>query len=298
MDRLKRLEKEIEALRSDLVRLQGELTLVREEVGAHRHPLQELLRQRGLQVLSHGERSRVLVPPDATQAERETFYAFMRRYSFRLFLRDLIQFPSGEDLKVLTRYCSMETVKNYLRYLSDVRIVEFGPHRRYRLLVPEIHSFGPTLEWYVREVFHREFLAPALFNVRIRHTLHGGDYDVVALLSGHLVYVEVKSSPPRGVEAPAVAAFLKRLGDLRPRMAVFLVDTELRMYDKIVPLFSDALREAGRGPNEWAVVRLVDEIFHVRHALYLLNSRKGIYSNLRLCFRDFLHWEGEARLPV
>ncbi len=138
------------------------------------------------------------------------------------------------------------------------------------------------------EILQREFMAPALFNVRLQNTRHGGDYDVIALVSGHLVYVEVKSSPPRGVELPAVSAFLNRLGDLQPRLAVFLVDTELRMKDKIVELFAEALAVDHEPAESYEVERLVDEIFHIRHAVYLVNSRKGIYSNLRCCFRDFL----------
>jgi hypothetical protein len=140
----------------------------------------------------------------------------------------------------------------------------------------------------VSEILQREFMAPALFNVRLQNTRHGGDYDVIALVSGHLVYVEVKSSPPRGVELPAVSAFLNRLRDLQPRVAVFLVDTELRMKDKIVELFTEALAVDRELTESYEVERLVDEIFHIRHAVYLVNSRKGIYSNLRCCFRDFL----------
>jgi hypothetical protein len=134
-------------------------------------------------------------------------------------------------------------------------------------------------------------MAPALFNARLRLTLHGGDYDVISTVAGHLAYVEVKSSPPRGVELPAVSAFLNRMEDLGPEVAVFLVDTELRMRDKIVPLFAEALRQMGRSSREWPITRLMNEIFHIRHTIYLINSSKGIYSNLRVCLRAFLRKE-------
>jgi hypothetical protein len=142
----------------------------------------------------------------------------------------------------------------------------------------------------VSQIFRREFLAPSLFNIRVKNTLHGGDYDVLALMSGYLVYTEVKSSPPRGVEIQAVSAFLKRIEDLLPHTAFFLVDTELRMRDKIVPLFTEALsKRSGQRGAECCPVRLFDEIFHVGHGIYLINSRKGIYTNLRRCLRDFFH---------
>jgi Holliday junction resolvase-like predicted endonuclease len=192
----------------------------------------------------------------------------------------------------------MRTVRAYLKDLAELGIVVFDGDRSYRLISKQISSFGPTLEWYVSEILQREFMAPALFNVRLQNTCHGGDYDVIALVGGHLVYVEVKSSPPRGVELPAVSAFLNRLGDLQPQMAVFLVDTELRMKDKIVELFSEAVAVDHEPAGLYEVERLVDEIFHIRHAVYLVNSRKGIYSNLRTCFRDFLHADNRPRAFV
>ena len=288
MDRFQRLEKEIGLLKSTVSELRDEVAALREEQRTFRHPVELLLWQRGLPVFAHGDLSRTLLPPHCAPSAKEHFYQLMRRYSFRLFLRDLIQFPEGAGLKALTRYCSVRTVRSYLKELAELGVVALGSDRSYQLISKQISSFGPTLEWYVSEILQCEFMAPVLFNVRLQHTICGGDYDVIALVGGHLVYVEVKSSPPRGVEFPAVSAFLNRLQDLQPHLAVFLVDTELRMKDKIVALFTEAL-EANYGRFEsYSVSRLINEIFHIHHGVYLVNSRKGIYSNLRYCFRDFL----------
>jgi len=288
MDRFHRLEEEVGLLKAAVSELHNEVKALREQQRVFRHPVEALLWQRGLPVIAHGDLSRTLLPPHCVPSAKERFYQLMRRYSFRLFLRDLIQFPEGTDLEALTRYCSMRTVRSYLQNLGQLGVVTLGSDRTYRLISKQISSFGSTLEWYVSEILQREFMAPALFNVRLQHTRYGGDYDVIALISGHLVYVEVKSSPPRGVELPAVTAFLNRLRDLQPQVAVFLVDTELRMKDKIVELFTEALGVDHEPSESHSVVRLIDEIFHIRHAVYLVNSRKGIYSNLRYCFRDFL----------
>ena len=288
MHRIKQLETEVEALKATVSKLQNEVAALREAQRACRHPVEALLWQRGLPVIAHGELLRTLVPPNLSSGGKEHFYELMRRYSFRLFLRDLIQFPEGGELGALTRYCSMRTVRSYLKALAELGIVKLGRDQTYQLLSPQVSSFGSTLEWYVSQIFHREFMAPVLFNVRLANTRYGGDYDVIALVSGRLVYVEVKSSPPRGVELQAVSAFLNRLRDLQPHMAVFLVDTELRMKDKIVPLFSEALGARDQPPESHPVSRLINEIFHIHHGVYLVNSRKGIYSNLRYCFRDFL----------
>ena len=290
MDMIPSLKKDVESLRADLFRLREEVHELRRLLTDREHPVEAMLRQRGLPVHAHGDRSHVLLPQDMNNERGTRLYRLMQRYSFRLFLRDLIQFQEGDDHARLARYCSLKTVRSYLKSLADMGIVETREDRSYRLLLRHISSFGPTLEWYVCEIFQREFMSPALFGVRLQKTLHGGDYDVIALLGGHLVYLEVKSSPPRGVELPAVSAFLNRLTDLQPHIAAFLVDTELRMRDKIVPLFEEAF-EQRESREEEHVERLVDEIFHIRHRIYLINSRKGIYSNLRRCFRDFFLWE-------
>lgn len=258
-----------------------------------RHPVENLLWQLGFPVMSHGGGVQLLFPPGIANSLLSRFYHMMRRYSFRLFVRDLIQIPEGNDFDALTRYCSPGAVRAYLETLAQLGIVSLTDEG-YRLL-RKVPSFGRTLEWYVCEILRREFLAPALFNVKLKNTRLGGDYDVISVVAGRLVYVEVKSSPPRGVERQAVEAFLERLRDLGPSMAVLLVDTELRMRDKLVPLLAGGLEREGKSGPDWAVERLVNEIFHVRHAIYVTNSRKGIYSNLRTCFRDFLLREGQAR---
>ncbi|GLI35844.1 cell division protein ZapB [Desulforhabdus amnigena] len=291
MDQLRRLEQEVEALKASVAQLQQEIQALRQEQALRAHPVEEALGQRGLPVFFHGDQSQIIFPPDFSSLQKERFYRLMRRYSFRLFLRELIQAPEGSDWRALNRYCSLKTVRSYMKELSHMNIVELLPDFGYRLRSSPIPSFGPTLEWYVCEIFRREFLAPALFNIRLRQTRFGGDYDVISIVAGYLVYVEVKSSPPRGVESPAVIAFLNRIRDLQPHMAIFLVDTELRMKDKMVPLFEEAFEREHRNPEEWKAKRLVNEIFQIRHAIYLINSRKGIYSNLRHCFRDFLSGE-------
>jgi hypothetical protein len=298
LDRLQRLEEEVGRLHEKLSDLRDELSRLKASVLSAVHPAEALLAQRGCSVLSHGDPTRLLFPPNFSADRLDGLYRLMRRYSFRLFLRDLIQFPSGADVGPVSRYCSIRTARSYLARLNELGVVRTDPGGGYELIPRQVISFGPTLEWYVCEIFRREFLAPALSCVRLQVTRYGGDYDVIAFLDRRLVYVEVKSSPPRGVELPAVNAFLNRLRDLQPHLTIFLVDTQLRMKDKIVPMFEEAIATAGEGSHGKApVLRLVNEIFHVGHALYIVNSRKGIYTNLRVCVQDHLRSGREARLP-
>ncbi len=255
-----------------------------------KHPVENLLWQLGFPVLSHGGDAQLLFSPEIHNSSLIRFYRMLRRYSFRLFLRDLIKTPEANGFDPLTRYCSRRAVGAYMETLAQLGIVILAGES-YRL-IRKVPSFGRTLEWYVCEILRREFLAPALFNVKLENTRLGGDYDVIAQVAGRLVYIEVKSSPPRGVEREAVEAFLARVRELSPSVALLLVDTELRMSDKLVPLLTAGLEREGKTEPQWAVERVANEIFHVRHCLYVTNSRKGIYSNLRNCFRDYLLHEG------
>lgn len=244
-----------------------------------RHPVLQILTQRGHSVLSHSEMSEVILPKVIEVDLYDRYYELLKRYSFRLFLRDLLHTGRGEDWRSVSRYCSARTARQYINFLSSAGLVEVeADGYGFRYVGPEARSFGATLEWYVAEVFIREFYAPALFAVKLKNTKYGGDYDVVASCHGKLVCVEVKSSPPRGVELPHVESFLHRLEDLSPDMAFFLVDTELRMKDKIVKLFEEA---TGREPT-----RLVRELFYLDD-IYLINARKGIISNIRRCLQHY-----------
>ena len=288
MDLLEPLQRQIAELKERMAAVESAVENLSSQT---KHPVEILLWQLGFPVLAQGGQTQLVFPPDISMSSLGHFYRIMRRYSFRLFIRDLIQMPEGDGLAPLTRYCSLRTVKSYLGILAEIGIVSLTG-KGYRL-ARKVPSFGQTLEWWVCEILRREFLSPALFNVKLQNTKFGGDYDVISIMAGHLVYIEVKSSPPRGVEHQNVDAFLGRIGDLGPSLAILFVDTELRMRDKLVPLLAEGLEREGKTGPDWAVLRLINEIFHVRHSVYVINSRKGVYSNLRTCFRDFLLWEGK-----
>ena len=93
------------------------------------------------------------------------------------------------------------------------------------------------------EIFRREFAAEAAWGVKFKRPRVGGDYDVIAKIDGSILYMEVKSSPPKQIYNSEIAAFLDRTSDLSPEISVFFMDTELRMKDKIVPMFEEELRK-------------------------------------------------------
>ncbi len=246
------------------------------------------LRRRGL--VWNGERdpTPLLVPSDRTSAGH---YALLHHYSYRLFLRDVLK--RRKDLRVaeLSRYVAPDVAGRYLRFLVRARLVTRDRRGGLRLREPRVVSFGGSLEWYVAEVLAREFGCAATHGLRIAHAAHGGDYDVVAVADGELLYVETKSAPPRQIVQEEVRAFLDRVGTLRPDVALFLADTTLRMRDKLVPLFEAESARRGLG---WEATRLERETWRVGPEVYLLNADPDLTRNLGLCLAAHFRRRGIA----
>ena len=209
----------------------------------------------------------------------------LKKYSFRLFIREVIKnrrsFRAGDLLK----YSTLEWVERYLRFLLDRGVIDEAGGGTYRLKSEAVFSFGDTLEWFVANIFEREFSSPALWGVRLGGGSVGGDYDVVAEVEGELVYVEVKSSPPKNIEETEVLAFMSRALDLKPSLAIFLEDTRLRMKDKIMPFFEKVLE--GRH-----IDRVQDETFSAEGRVFITNSAPGLVANLALCLKGHLRRRG------
>jgi hypothetical protein len=247
--------------------------------------VEAMLARRGLTVAKAGRGDECLLPESQYL---DGYYERLHRYSFRLLLRDVIKRSERITLRELTRYASDESAASDVDYLGSIGVLaaEGGlvPQGDAWRLARPVPGFGPTLEWYVAEVLRRELLAPALTDVSLGPPGPGGDYDVLADLDGSLVYVEAKSSPPKQIYAPEVAAFLERAAVLAPEIAVFLVDTRLRMLDKIIPMFEE---ELARRPGAPVIVRLEHEIFHVRSRVFVANSEPGIAANLATILRAY-----------
>jgi hypothetical protein len=196
-------------------------------------------------------------------------------------------------------YCSPRAVRGYLTTLRRWTLVREASPDAFQLTRAGVTSFGETLEWFVAEIFRREFFAEAIQGVSFRTPPPGGDFDVIALVEGLLVYVETKSSPPRSIEAGEVEGFLRRREILSPHLALFLVDTHLRMADKMAPILEERIGGTPRdsGLPLRRMRRLEREIFHVDHRIYLINSARGILSNLRCCFVDYLRWHTSVTMP-
>lgn len=243
--------------------------------------VKEMLRRRGFEVLLSNPDEYLLFPPGLDAAFEDELYLMLRKYSFRIFAREVIKRRLSFRASDLLKYSTIEWVEKYLSFLSGLGVVEKSGDESFRLRSEAVFSFGDTLEWFVARVFEREFSSPALWGVRLGGASAGGDYDVVASVEGRLVYVEVKSSPPKNIEEEDVAAFMARVLALKPSLAIFLEDTRLRMADKIVPFFETVL-------NGRRVERLQNETFSASGRVFITNSAPSLSANLALCLREHL----------
>jgi hypothetical protein len=244
-----------------------------------------MLGRRGLEPFRLVGRRSVIKPREASQVE--VYYQRLKRYSFRLVLRDLIARP-GTEPERLTRFCSSATIRTHLAYLSNVGLIEPWEHG-HRLVISPVRSFGETLEWFVAKLLEEEYSAETLWGVRVKGREPGGDYDVLARIEHELVYVEMTASPPKHIYQHDVGSFFDRIVHVAPHVAIFFVDTELRMTDKLVPLFEAELRKrhGARARMRFPVTRLRGELYHVNHRVFLINSKRDPATNFRACLRDY-----------
>lgn len=233
-----------------------------------------LLKRRGFAIYKQEPPDDLLLPSKRFQAG---YFRMLHKYSFRLFLRDVIKQSGPFTIDEVTRYASSSVTRDYLDHLLSVKLVK-NTRGGYALSRGPVRSFGATLEWYIAEVFRREFGAEAAWGVKFRRPKVGGDYDVIARLEASLFYSEVKSSPPKQIYDSEIAAFLDRVEDLAPETAIFLMDTELRMKDKIVPMFEKEL--ANRLADPPPVERLERELFMIAGRIFILNAKESIVGNI------------------
>ncbi len=283
---------EIQSLRAGIKRLRKTLSEVTP-------PLSALLNRRGFRIYRKEPPDDLMLPDKGFIDE---YYRLLHRYSFRLFIRDVIKYQNRFSPRDVTRYATGKVTEDYIRHLAGTGLLK-EKDGHYSLLKP-VRSFGPTLEWFVAEIFRKEFSVEAIWGIKFKRPLVGGDYDLIAKMDGSVLYMEIKSSPPKQICSKEVSAFFDRVFDLCPEIAVFFVDTELRMEDKIVPMFGEELRRrvqdkglstphlitdtGGPAPVE----RIEKELFHIQNKIFIINAKENIAGNIEKVincfFRRFL----------
>jgi hypothetical protein len=254
--------------------LRNEIKRLRKSLTELTPTLSVLLKRRGFRIYRKEPSEDLLLPAKEFQ---NGYYELMKKYSFRLFLRDVIKHQDFFMLDNVTRYATAEVTRDYVEYLIKVDLVE-KVSDSFRLSLRPIKSFGETLEWFVSETFKAEFAAEAVWGIKFKRPKVGGDYDLIAKVDGSILYMEIKSSPPKQIYQKEIIAFFDRLADLLPEIGIFFVDTELRMKDKIVPMFEEELRERYVHPPK--ITRIEKELFQIEDKIFIMNAKDSIAANI------------------
>ncbi|HYD42486.1 MAG TPA: hypothetical protein VEB43_16790 [Anaeromyxobacter sp.] len=223
-------------------------------------------------------------PPDLDEARAVELADRLSHYAFRLFLRGAIlaggPFRPGDA----TRYLSAPQAARMAAELVRLGLAAPAGAGRFRLVHPAA-NFGGTLEWWVGRELGRRLHAEVVTGVRSGASGVGGDLDVVLALEGKLVYVELKSSPPKHVSREELRAFVARVRALRPHLAVLAIDTALRLRDKVLPDLVRVLPGA-------APARLQRENYRLLPHVYAVNARQDLIENVCLALADGLRGMG------
>jgi len=217
-------------------------------------------------------------PENLEEATAERLAELLGHYAFRLFLRGAIQKAEGFAAEEATQYLEPARAKAYAESLVELSLAERLPRGCYQLIW-RAKSFGGTLEWYVARELERRFGFEVASGVRLHARGVGGDLDVVATAEGKLAYLELKSSPPKNLSDREVAAFFDRVYLLRPDLTLFVVDTALRLSDKVLPMLVAEL-ERRRGETMLAARRLERELWALAPRLYAVNGRPDLMANI------------------
>jgi hypothetical protein len=242
-----------------------------------------MLRRRGLD--PRPSRPDLPFDPRLPPERLDAIDALLRHYAFRLFLRGAILRRGDFTPAEATRYVAAAKARELAEAGAEAGLLAALPRGRYRLVHPA-RSFGATLEWWLARELSARLGCETAFALRSGAPGVGGDLDVVAACEGKLVYVEAKSSPPKHLTVGELGAFLQRVRALRPDVTLFVVDTALRLSDKVLPLFAEALSRVGAAPVEPR--RLFRETWALGPHIFLVNAKEELIENVCRAFAEGL----------
>ncbi|MBZ4399347.1 hypothetical protein [Myxococcus sp. AS-1-15] len=220
-------------------------------------------------------------PADLDPSRAERMVERLGHYAFRLFLRGAILRRGSFTPQEATRYLEEDRATAFAEDLVSMDLATREEAGRYRLTHPAL-SFGGTLEWYVAHELRERLRFDVAAGVKFHAPDVGGDLDVVASAEGRLVYLEMKSSPPKHLAPDEVGAFFRRVRALRPHVSVFVMDTALRLSDKVLPLLQAELSVQPPPPPR----RIVREVWALTPHLYVVNARQDLMGNIGLALAE------------
>lgn len=240
------------------------------------HPVHAFLLRRGLEVKPSPPD--LPFPPGLGPEAEGRIAEKLGSYAFRLFLRGAILHPEGFRPEDATHYLEPDQALELAGELVGL------PRGRFRLL-QGARSFGGTLEWYVARELERRLGFSVATGLAWRARGVGGDLDVAAVADGRLVYLELKSGPPKHLFGAEVRSWVERVRALRPDVALFVLDTSLRLSDKVLPMLAAELERSGRPARPRQLVR---DVWALTPHLFAASARWDLVGNLLLAIAEGL----------
>ena len=224
---------------------------------------------------------------------RDRFYNLMSKESNRVILKKICtqkeKFLSSE----LYEYWAKGKVDNFLEELTSLRIISKNRDGSFSVINRDA-EFGENLEWYISEVFKREFHCTSDWGVHIAEAPSGGDYDILARAENNIIYVESKAKKVSSVSEEGLINFLKRDEFLRPYISILFIDTtdDIEALERLFNNIGLKIRELITKHGIKSVMgeppyteKLDNLFFHFQSRLFVVNSKKPILETFKLCFR-------------
>jgi hypothetical protein len=178
--------------------------------------ISKLLKQRGHEVTREGNESDILLPASASSEViaplKEVLYNLMRRDRIRKALRDWA-FGQSSDSN------SAQCIEAYIKLCA-----QFGDWGDNSHEIRQVR-YAKTFEWYISELFHREFAARASgFGFRLKDANPDDEFDCIAVLDEGTVFVECKTG--RDSIYSDVVKFIRRDAELAANYSFYVVDRD------------------------------------------------------------------------
>jgi hypothetical protein len=260
--------------------------------------IRTVLRQRGFRYRSEAAGLDPLLPREHTLSGEQvnTHRDLFGRASFRKLLRRLTSGGSaGATLDELEGIAGAKA-QEYLAHLDSVGALQRTGSAV--ALSQPVDNIGPSLEWYVADLFQGEFDAAAAWGVKIGDLSVGGDFDVLAWVNSALAYVETKSAHPSQIDDSQLRNFLQRSEELAPELAILLIDSDAnlddvhdRMFAIMLPLLrkSNGVTDESWPPDGQFVKPQLDfnGVSYGYRRLYITGSQPSIATQLGRCLRHY-----------
>ena len=247
------------------------------------YSIENTLKRRGYEYAGPGSEDSLVFPKDMSSKNIDMLFKHMDSRTFRNILKDVAVRKQNILQDNYKSDCGSAKLSDYFNFLHSTRIIKYDDNSACYYLATKADNFGPSLEWYVSELFKRELSSTADWGVKVEGFKPGGDFDVLARVEATLVYVETKSTRPQDISEKEIRNFLQRDQNLEPNMSIFLVDTR----DNLASLVQDFERIIT--PKKYDIRQLPDfgGIYYLLRRIFIINSEPSILAKLRHCLRYF-----------